>query len=44
MHVVSNAEVSTIYIAQDFDVEKSDKIWWIKYFRKFDEQNFDELS
>ena len=25
-------------------VEKSDKIWWIKHVRKFDEQNFDELS
>ena len=25
-------------------VEKSDKIWWMKYVRKFDMQNFDELS
>ena len=25
-------------------VEKSDKIWQIKHVRKFDEQNFDELS
>ena len=25
-------------------VEKSDEFWWIKHFRKFDEQNFDELS
>ena len=25
-------------------VEKSDKNWRIKHFRKFDEQNFDELS
>ena len=25
-------------------VEKSDENWRIKHFRKFDEQNFDELS
>ena len=25
-------------------VEKSDEIWRIKHVRKFDEQNFDELS
>ena len=24
-------------------VEMSDEIWQIKHFRKFDEQNFDEL-
>ena len=24
--------------------EKSDEIWRIKHVRKFDEQNFDELS
>ena len=25
-------------------VEKSDEMWWMKYVRKFDKQNFDELS
>ena len=25
-------------------MEKSDEIWQIKYFRKFDEKNFDKLS
>ena len=25
-------------------VEKFDEIWWIRHVRKFDEQNYDELS
>ena len=31
-------------IAQNFDGGKSDEIWRMKHFRKFHEQNFDELS
>ena len=31
------------HIAQNFDGAKVWRIWRIKHFRKFDEQNFDEL-
>ena len=36
-------DATTVY-RKTLTVEKSDKIWQMKHVRKFDEQNFDELS
>ena len=42
--IVWEVLVQLPYSVKLLTVEKSDKIWEMKHLRKFDEQNFDELS